>query len=326
MTTVEKAQARYLEGISDTFKDTAKIFEDQSLKRLFSKVADGEEISKDEINTLKEVQSKVGRFKDALASSIIKAGQAIHSNSSAFDTTKISKAIENFKYDLEEEDFDPVVITHFLASQKNLPNTNALSYAELNVFVAKKLETESISSAKLALLNLAPQALILHKNLREDKNFAQVYQGRNDIVLSQSNLMEIMVKMKNYKEVQEHNMELVCNTCNILYRDFDRSEVYGKLNTIKNIALNKTFSSISDSPSYILTAEEFHLLPDALSPDEAFLQFGAYYLELELPDPEGKLKMEMDKIEHKVSNKLYKVDFEQTAQRSTSFAQSELKL
>jgi len=242
-----------------------------------------------EEENLSSMYKILSSMRDKIGDVLMKTGRSIHSKTA--DEKEIENLVSEIELELTPEDFDAVPIIDYMSSKKIAPKADSLSEAEANLIILSKFK-DNPSMARVTLIHKANIALLLHKNL-SNPSFVNTFAKRDEMVLSESSLINILDKYKDYKEIEQKNLRMICKVCGISFEQLDRIKKHDF--EIKKIVLNKEYpSSISVNDDLIRNQLKELRNHKAMTPNEAFIAIGESWLSLGLPDPKNKLKSQID--------------------------------
>lgn len=237
--------------------------------------------------------SALGRFlsdlRDKIGDTLMNAGRTIHTRTD--EELEFESFIDDIELELTETDFDPVSIIDYMSSKKIAPKSNSLTEAEANLILLENFEnTPSIS--KIILIHRANIALLLNKNLNNPKFVKHFIKG-NELLLDETSLIRMLDKFKDYKKIEKKNLKFLCEFCSVNLDNVDKIKKYDY--ELKNLILNKEYPKSIEIVSPSLK-EKIKLLNErnSLSSNEAFVQIAEKWLKLGLPDPQDKLKSQIN--------------------------------
>jgi|GEM_PF-5276060 len=270
----------------ESYSNELKLYE-ESFKTIIENITDSvyEEnlvLDDEETKKVSSIIQHINAIKDMAAKALITVGNEL--SSSSVETKKVESFIDSIEIELTEEDLVdlPIVLAENLSSKKILPKPNSLCEAEISVMIANELK-DNFVTAKLALINKANVALLLHKNLKRP-DFAKQYLNFTGSTLTEGSFIKLVSKYDTFRKMEKANNNLIHKHCNINYQNTER---------IENIDMK--LKDVLHKSAYPLSYDDYSssssvALPEALTPDEAFVQFGKAYIALGLPDPQGKLE------------------------------------
>lgn len=311
----EEAFLKQLDELKNGINDASKNIQSSLNKSIWDELDDEqkakkkEQINKDK-NFLSKAFDKVAKIKDDIAENIVLAGEILHSQGSGEKKNEIqaSQIIKNLDITIEEEDFDALAIANYFTNTSISPTKgDSLTLAEANLIIAEKLEEQSLSAAKYALTNNAILPLIIEKNILKSEYFKKIYATRDNFYINEKILISALEKLKQYNKIKLDNEQLIFSLCDISIAQLSRDEIKESLNSYKETILNKSYLSNSlTNNSFLISNDDYLSIPAPKSDrNEIFIAFAKAYLKYELPDPENKLKNELNMKECTQANKIY---------------------
>lgn len=282
--------------------DTTNSMEEVSLKikdlsneidKMLNAYVKENQATKNNIEQEEKLSSMVkilSNMRDKIGDALMKTGRSIHTKT--IEEREIENLVSEIKLELTPEDFDAVPIIDYMASKKIAPKADSLSEAEANLIILAKFQEKNPSMAKITLIHKANIALLLHKNL-SNPAFVNAFAKRDEMVLSESSLINILDKYQDYKNIEQKNLRMICKVCGVSFEQLERIKKQDF--EIKKLVLNKEYpSSIDEEDESIKNQLKAIKSHKNMTPSEAFVAIGEAWIKLGLPDPRNKLKAQID--------------------------------